>query len=124
MQCVHFGINFDAYSDNMPMTKPNSLDKNLKNYILSVGTDRHRDIELLDELAYRMKDKNFILSVGTDRHRDIELLDELAYRMQDKNFILCSCNPQYLNKNYKSSNLKVVSADLYEMRYLYKNKSV
>jgi Glycosyltransferase len=64
--------------------------------------------------------KDYVLSVGTDVHRDIELLDKLAYNMQDKTFILCSCNPKYLNKNYKSDNLKVISANLCEMRYLYK----
>lgn len=96
IQCVHFGINFNAYSDKKPMIKPSELDDNFKNYILSVGTDVHRDIELLDKLAYKMKDKHFIL---------------------------CSCNPKYLNKKYKSNNLKVINANLCEMRYLYKNCS-
>lgn len=97
LQQVHFGINFDAYSDEKPMLKPGVLDEGLKDYILSVGTDVHRDIELLDELAYEM---------------------------QDKYFILCSCNKEYLNRKYKSSNLKIINANLLEMRYLYKNCSV
>ena len=96
LQFVHFGINFDAYSSNEPSTKPKDIDGN---------------------------EENFILSVGTDMHRDIDLLDDLASLMKDKNFILCSRNEEYLNKRYKSSNLKVVCANLSEMRYLYNNCS-
>ena len=43
--------------------------------------------------------------------------------MKDKYFILCSCNSEYLNRKYKSNNIKVINANLYEMRYLYENCS-
>lgn len=93
---VHFGINFEEYSNKKTMLKPRDIEENCKDYVLSIGTDIHRDIELLDKLAYEF---------------------------QDKQFILCSCNPDYLNRQYKSKNLKVINAILPEMRYLYENCS-
>lgn len=95
LQHVHFGINFDAYSDEKPVVKP----KSVANY------------------------KEYILSVGSDVHRDIELLDNLACEFPNKVFVLCTCNPHYLTKQYKSKNMTVLSANLSEMRYLYANCS-
>lgn len=92
LKCVHFGINFDAYSYDKYMAKPSKIEE---------------------------KFENFVLSVGTDMHRDMNLLEELAYQMPNFNFVVCSCNPQYLNKKYKSNNVKVLKANLAEMRYLY-----
>jgi glycosyltransferase involved in cell wall biosynthesis len=96
LKYVRFGINFEAYSDQKAMSMPKGFSENCKDYILSVGTDIHRDIDLLDKLANEF---------------------------EDKKFILCSCNQDYLSKQYKSKNLKVINANLSEMRYLYKNCS-
>jgi hypothetical protein len=42
------------------MLRPKNLSKDFNNYILSVRTDIHKDIELLGGLAYSMKCKKFM----------------------------------------------------------------
>lgn len=89
LKLVHFGINFNQYS-KLKHSTPVSLQ--LKNFILSVGQDRHRDIKMLQKIALKFPEKIFILATGNKTLKKIE-----------------------------TNNLKVLNASLSEIRWLYNN---
>lgn len=93
LQYIPFCININAYSPIKKQVKPEVLPIDFGKYILSVGTDMHRDIDSFIELTKSMKSMKYILS---------------------------TCNNNYINKRY-NSNTVVLKANLQEMRWLYKN---
>ncbi|ERM92715.1 hypothetical protein O163_03710 [Caldanaerobacter subterraneus subsp. yonseiensis KB-1] len=94
LQYVPFGINVEAYGLDKKDKCPQGLDKNYFN--------------------------DFILCVGTDKHRDIELFSSITRALKEHKFVLASANPKYLNKKFNSNTI-VLKANLLEMRWLYKN---
>ena len=91
LQYVTFGINTQAYSQSSTDRRPKNL-----------GVKG-----------------NFILFVGTDRHRDIELLKKIGRKFSDQEFVVATCTKKYLNANYPR-NFNVLTTDLRGMRWLYK----
>lgn len=86
LKYIPFGINLDSYSIHKKDKQPINLNKT-----------------------------NFILSVGTDMHRDIELFGNIASELKEYDFVLASANPNYLSKQF-GSNTVVLKANLLEMR--------
>ncbi|MEL9482468.1 glycosyltransferase, partial [Escherichia coli] len=87
---TRYGINFSAYDYNALSVKPIGFDK-----------------------------EDFILSVGTDQHRDLELLDVIAKNNPDKQFVICSGNPEHHKRNFSRDNVTIIRASYNEMVYLY-----
>lgn len=87
---VTYGLNKNIYSDTSYISEPKNL--NVKN--------------------------EYILMVGTDIHRDIDLFKSLTEKLPNEKFIFATNNPLYLNQNY-SSNVQVIKCNLKEMKYLY-----
>ena len=61
----------------------------------------------------------FILSVGNDKHRDIEKFIDLARKLPSFNFVYATNNKLYEKMLSDIENIKVVNAGLEEMRWLY-----
>lgn len=89
---TRYGINFSAYGPLATGSKPHNF-----NY------------------------RNYILSVGTDEHRDLDLLDIVAGGNPEKKFIVCSGSPAHQLKKFKSNNIVLMRANYNEMVYLYRN---
>lgn len=89
---TRYGIRFDAYGGNALAVKP-------------AGFEHER----------------FILSVGTDQHRDLKLLEEVAKLNPDKIFIVCSGSPEHLTRKFQSKNLFIMKATYNEMVFLYRS---
>lgn len=87
---TRYGINFSAYEYNALSVKPIGFDK-----------------------------KDYILSVGTDQHRDLELLDIIAKKNPDKEFVICSGNPDHHKQSFSGDNVTIIRASYNEMVYLY-----
>lgn len=89
---VFFGINFESYSNKMPMIKPNEID---------CGFD-------------------YILFVGNDKHRDINCFKLIAEKFRDEKFVFITNNYNFKKQKYPD-NVVVLSANLREVRWLYNN---
>lgn len=61
----------------------------------------------------------FILSVGNDKHRDIEKFIKIAKKLPNLNFVYATNNKLYEEMLSGIENVKVVNAKLEEMRWLY-----
>ncbi|MBE2904512.1 glycosyltransferase [Anoxybacillus flavithermus] len=61
----------------------------------------------------------FILSVGNDKHRDIEKFINIAKKLPNLNFVYATNNKLYEEMLSGIENIKVVNANLEEMRWLY-----
>ncbi|MDK2805651.1 MAG: hypothetical protein PWP67_789 [Clostridium butyricum] len=92
LQYVPFGINIEAYSPDKKDIVPAGIKDNLS---------------------------GFILSVGTDIHRDMDLFKKITEVLPNYKFILASANPKYLQEKYNKNTI-VLKANLQEIRWLYK----
>lgn len=92
LQYLPFGINIGAYS----------LDKD----------DKKPDI-IKDDLT------DFILAVGTDIHRDMNLFKRITEILPNYKFVLATANSKYLEDKYNNNTI-VLKASLKEIRWLYK----
>lgn len=90
-----FGINFEAYSLDSKNRRPPDLPSVQKGFVLSVGTDRHRDYNCLLAMAAQMKEINFVWATS------------------NKDFM----------KVPAPRNLTIISTDLLGIRWLYANCS-
>ncbi|WP_028987331.1 glycosyltransferase family 4 protein [Thermicanus aegyptius] len=64
----------------------------------------------------------FVLSVGTDKHRDLDMLVEIANHFEGKiNFIFATANISFAHEMREHKNITVVKANLKEIRWLYEN---
>lgn len=88
---TRYGINFEAYGPDAIGIKP-------KGFAI----------------------EDFILSVGTDQHRDLQLLDLVAESNKDKTFVVCSGSPEHHKQVFKSKNIILLKATYNEMVYLYR----
>lgn len=62
----------------------------------------------------------YLLSVGNDVHRDIDLLIEIANELEGKiKVVFASNNPEFKEKAKTCSNLYVVTGNLKQIRWLY-----
>ncbi|SMB29432.1 Glycosyl transferase, group 1 family protein [Serratia proteamaculans] len=88
---IHYGINFQSFNNSA-----------------------------LEMCPVGFNAKRFILMVGTDIHRDLELFKWLVTQHANLSFVLCSNNPDFLNMKFETNNVEVLSADFNEMIYLYR----
>lgn len=90
---VPFGINLDSYCEG-PMEKVEGLDF------------------------------PFLLSLGNDVHRDIDTLEDLANRLDGKiKVVFATRNGEFIKRLSNNKNIVVVSVDLKQVRWLYKQCS-
>ncbi|WP_438448536.1 glycosyltransferase family 4 protein [Gorillibacterium sp. sgz5001074] len=88
---VPFGINIESYSRG----KEESIDSIATPYILSLGNDVHRDIDMLDQVARRLKGKAKV--------------------------VFASQNKAFIERLKNNDNIELVSANLKQVRWLYRN---
>ena len=93
LKYIPFGINLDAYSRELTSRIPAGA--------ISVT-------------------RGFILSVGTDMHRDMGMLRRLTKALPGYEFVLATSNKDFLNALYET-NTFALKASLPEMRWLYCN---
>ncbi|MGU9380702.1 hypothetical protein ACV3Z3_04170 [Clostridium perfringens] len=90
---ITYGLNKEIYSDKKNIIKPNIPEKFLKNFILMVGTDVHRDIELFKKISKSANCEKFIFATNSN---------------------------EFLNQKYPK-NVLTIKCDLFQMKWLYKN---
>lgn len=63
----------------------------------------------------------FILSLGNDVHRDIDTLERLGTKLEGKaKIVFATRNPEFVKRLSSHRNIQVVSADLKQIRWLYR----
>lgn len=103
------------------LTNNFKLDKNKINFILyGLNKDVYSDITKINKPKNIKAINNFILMVGTDKHRDVELFKKITEKLNDEFFVFATNNEKYLNDIY-SENVKVIKCTLSEMKWLYQN---
>lgn len=89
---VRYGLNEKIYSDKNEKSKPKAI------------ADK----------------KEYILMVGTDIDRDIQMFKQITLNLKEENFIFASNNIEYLNDKYEK-NVTTMKCNLKEMKWLYGN---
>lgn len=90
---VKYGLNKEIYSDKKHINNPLRNINVCKDYILMVGTDRHRDIDLFKKITKYYKEEKFIFATNNDK---------------------------FLNDTYEK-NVITIKCKLSEMKWLYTN---
>lgn len=88
---IKFGINIENYSNKKKNIIPPKMKSEEKNYILSVGNDRHRDYDTLISLSNDMKQDKFIIATKHILEGYKDNLKTLSVNLKEIRYLYNNC---------------------------------